>query len=121
MINVSEVILSPEFVQTYEVHRSSGSFVGGRWVENTPEVISVSGVVTVMSSRELNQVPEGDKITGAMNFFSTVPLYLTREEGVDSGTSDKIKWRGNYYKLFQVAEEADYGYYKASGARILGN
>jgi hypothetical protein len=64
-------------------------------------------------------IPEGDRIQGAMTFHSTEALYVTRI-GNASGTSDKILWRGEYYKLVSVYPEVDWGYYKAVGTRIKG-
>jgi len=119
MIDVSEIVEDPDFAQEFTVYRSNGSFVKGRWTEGTPTQITILGVVTVMSARELNQLPEGDRIKAAMNFHSTLPIYVTRI-GSSPGISDKIFWRGDYYKIFNVVPNVDYGYYKASGERITG-
>lgn len=119
MIDMSDIIIDPDFAQSYTVLRSNGSFVDGVWTEGTPTRIVMYGPITVMSPRELSQYPEGDRIKGGMNFFSTKPLYVTRT-GQTPGISDKIMWRGEYYKLFNVAPYADYGFYKGSGERIKG-
>lgn len=122
MISVSEVINSPEFAQNFTIYRSTGSFVDGVWTEDTPRQITVRGVVTVMNARALNQMTggEGDRIKGGMTFHTTVQVYTTRT-GTTPGTSDKIKWRGEFYKIFQVNPEVDYGYWKSSGERIAGD
>jgi len=119
VINVSEVITDPDFAQTFTVYRSTGSFVDGVWTENTPRAIKMLGVVTVSSQKELDMVAEGDRIRGAMTFHSVCPLYPTRV-GTAQGTSDKIMWRGEYYKIQSVYPEVDWGYYKAIGTRIKG-
>jgi hypothetical protein len=119
MISVSEVISSPEFAQIFIVYRSIGSFVDGVWTESTPRAITMRGVVTVSSSRELEQLPEGDRVRGAMTFHTLFPIYVTRT-GNSAGTSDKILWRGEYYKLVNVYPEVDYGYWKGIGVRIKG-
>lgn len=119
MISVKEVITDPDFAQNFTVYRSTGSFVDGVWTENTPSAIKMLGVVTVSSSKELDQVPEGDRVKGAMTFHTVCPIYATRV-GTSQGTSDKILWRGEYYKLANVYPEVDYGYWKGIGVRIKG-
>ena len=119
MINVGELITDPDFSQKFTVYRSNGSFVDGVWTEGIPTQIEMLGVVTVMSSRELHQLPEGDRVSGGMNFHTNQALYVSRE-GTYEGISDKIFWRNNYYKLASVLPYADYGYYKASGVRTKG-
>jgi hypothetical protein len=119
MINVGELITDPDFAQEFNVYRSNGSFVDGVWTEGTPTQIKMTGVVTVMRAREIDQLPEGDRVSGGMNFHTTAILYVSRE-GTYEGISDKIYWRGNYYKLVSVLPYADYGYYKASGVRTKG-
>lgn len=119
MINVSEIITDPDFAQNFIVYRSTGSFVDGVWTENTPKAIKMLGVVTVSSQRELDMVAEGDRIKGAMTFHTICPIYVTRV-GTTAGTSDKILWRGEYYKLANVYPEVDWGYWKGVGVRIKG-
>lgn len=119
-INVAELILDPDFAQKFTVYRSNGSFIKGVWTEGTPEKIEMVGVVVVMSSRDIRQLPEGDRVTGAMTFYTQRALYVTHT-GQYQGISDKIYWRNNYYKLFSVSPWVDYGFYSAHGERILGS
>ena len=127
MIDVSEVITDPDLAQSYTVLRSTGSFVKGLWTEDTPTSITMTGVITVANDRELDQIPEGDRIKGAMVFHSTQVLYTTRvgtnesRKATRSGISDKIVWRGEQYKVLNVSPYIDYGFYKAIGERIKGN
>ena len=119
MIYVGELITDPDFSQKFTVYRSNGSFVDGVWTESMPRKLEMLGIVTVMSPRELHQLPEGDRVSGGMNFHTNQALYVSRE-GTYEGISDKIYWRNNYYKLASVLPYADYGYYKASGVRTKG-
>lgn len=115
MIDVSEVITDPDFAQTYTIYRQTGGqWVNGRWVDGEV-AFSVTGVVTPPNAKELEQVPEGDRVTGLMCFYATVPLYITRVDETDTGTSDQIEWRGDRYRLIQIFNYGDYGYYKALG------
>lgn len=119
MINVSEVITDPDFAQTFRVYRSTGSFVNGIWTENSPRIITMLGIVVVANSRDIQMFAEGDRVSGAMKFLTTCQIYVTRT-GTSQGTSDKILWRGEYYKIENVFPEVDWGYWRSIGTRIKG-
>lgn len=89
------------------------------------EEINMRGVISVASSRELNSLPEGDRVSAAMVFHSMEPIYLTRAvdivEETDGIISDKILWRGEFYRIAKVDPYTDYGFFKATGVRTKGN
>lgn len=125
MINVEEIITDPDFAQKFTVIRSTGSFIKGLWTEGTVTEIEMYGTITNPTPNDLQQLPEGDRVVGAMVFHTNSPLYVTR---AGAGTrrdpnaiSDQIIWRGDYYKLSGVSVYADYGYYRAVGERIKGD
>lgn len=121
MINPSRVLNSPQFQQPFTVTRSAGgAFINGVWTEGTPQTVNMSGIITVADAKTVQQVPEGDRITGAMLFYSTQEIYTTHADG-QAGTSDKITWRGHVYKVMHVWPYGDYGYWKAYAVRIDGN
>ena len=70
MINLSRVVLSPHLSQRIDVHRVSGSWVRGEWVLGDEETLTMRGIVTIASAKDLEQVPEGDRMTGAMRFLT---------------------------------------------------
>lgn len=113
MINVGRVLNNPRFQQTFTAYRKSGSWVSGRW-NGTENTLSIQGVVTVASQLDLQQIPEGDRQTGAMVFHANQPLYLTSSQG----TSDELEWRGSRWRVMQVSPYADYGYYKAIATKM---
>jgi len=121
MINVGHVVLSRNFAQPkgFTVYRQSGEWIRGRW-ESTEQMLRLSGTITVASPEDLEQVPEGDRVTGSMCFYSPREIYRTRDDGDDSGTSDEIEWHGERYRVYAVLPWRDYGYYKAIGARMDG-
>lgn len=104
-VNVKQVILSPKFRQVYTVTRTKGHF-------------DISGVITVASAKEVNMIPEGDRINGAMVFYSLVPLHTTTNN--PNAISDIIEWQNNKYKIMQVNPWIDYGYYQAVAVRMEG-
>lgn len=125
MINVSRVVVSRNFAQPkgFTVYRITGNWVKGRFVINPEVALSHQGTITVASSEDIEQVPEGDRVTGMMCFYSPQPMYITRSEGdlEAAGISDEIVWQGQRYHLVSVDPWQDFGYYKAIGVRMAGD
>lgn len=115
-INVGRVIKSNKFAQTFVVHRKTGSWVNGRWT-GAESNITTRGVVTACGTKDIIQVPEGDRSSGVMCFHSTSELFVTNT----TGTSDEIEWRSKRYKLVKVLQWTDFGYYKAFGVSMEGD
>ena len=120
MLDVSPVLGNPDLVQTFMVFRSSGQFALGGWQENTPTQIPMQGVVTIADTETLEMMPEGDRVTGAMTFYSTSEVFRTHNDS-QAGTSDYIQWRGQNYRVMHVWPYADYGYWKALAVRMAGD
>jgi hypothetical protein len=118
MINVQRVVLSRNFSQTagFTVHRQSGQWVRGVWTAGTEQSLTFAGTIIVANADELEQVPEGDRVKGAMAFYSPQQMFTTN----NTGTSDQIEWRGERYRIYWVAPWVDFGYYKAIGVRMSG-
>lgn len=74
-VNVKRVIVSPKFRQVYTVTRTKGHYEKGKFILDEPIKFDISGVITVASAKEVNMIPEGDRINGAMVFYSLVPLH----------------------------------------------
>ena len=122
MINLSRVVFSPMFMQTFKVYRSIGHFALGGFVQEaqSPAYFDVAGAVWPSSEKEIQQMPEGDRIKGATTFASTTELYVTRSNDQEEGTSDQIEWHGELYRLVSVMNYSDYGFYAAMGVRMKG-
>ena len=112
--------------QALTIVRSVGSFVAGRWTESSPEEIEISGVCYPSSNKELQMMPEGDRVTGAITFITVNEIFTThgtKGSGSpdDAGISDKIEWNGEYYRVLWSNPFKDYGYYLSIGERIAGD
>ena len=120
MINIAELITDPDFAQSYTVVRSVGGWVQGRFVK-TEQSLLFTGPIIAANQKEVNMLPEGDRVAGMMVFYTTAdnPFLMSRVEG-EEGLSDQPIWRGDRYKLLQVYQYDDYGYQKAIGHRIGG-
>ncbi len=119
MISVEEIIDDVDFAQRFTILRSEGEFVDGVWTELEVDEISVSGVIVPTSPRDLNRLPEGDRVSAAVSFYSKKELRVTRT-GNTPGTSDMIRWKGDCYKLVGVFPWGDYGYWMGIGERTRG-
>jgi len=121
MLNVGRVINSSKFRQPkpFTVWRKTGDWVAGRF-EETEIPIPMSGVITAAGTKDLLQVPEGDRVLQIMVFHSTLPLFITHDDIEGKGTSDQIEWHGERYRLLQLKDWSDFGYYKAFGTSMGG-
>ena len=123
MIDVSSTILDPHFAQTFTVKRyTNGKWEAGRWVQE-PTEIKIVGTISIANAKQIEFIPEGDRIGGEIAIHTTVPLYNSRN-GTDTskgGTSDIVIWHDDEYKIYQVNEYSDYGYYFAIGQRMASD
>lgn len=115
-LDIGELITDPDFAQDYIVHRKSGgTWDAGVW-KQSETTITMTGAVIVAGTKDINQVPEGDRTSQIMDFYSNVEIFVTSK----AGTSDEIEWRGHRYRIYQVKQYADYGYFKAIGVSMEG-
>jgi len=122
MIDISEIINDPDFMQDVVVTRSAGYFAIGGWVEDTAATLTYKGVVLPTTSRDIQQVPEADRVTESMTFYTHEKLYVTHGgDTASDGTSDKIEYLGSSYKLVKVIDYTAFGYNKAIGVRVAGD
>jgi hypothetical protein len=119
MVNVGRVAVSRRLgAQLLKVPRRSGGWVNGEFVENTAEeLVGIYGLVTIAQPRDLQQIPEGDRITGAIRVLTNVRLLQTRDDGL----GDIITWQGAQYKVSTVSHDIDYGFYRSICTRLEGD
>jgi hypothetical protein len=124
LIDVSEVITDPDFCQDFTVYRRSGGrFQSGGFVPGDEAEVPMSGVVIPLSSKELELIPEAERVKGTMGFWTTSenPIYVTRNLTSDKDISDVALWNGERYKILSVDPYSDYGFYHAIGVREVGD
>ena len=119
MINVSDIVADPDFATPLTVTRSKGVFALGGW-SNTVTTLTLTGAANTASGDDLRQVPEGDRVAGAMTFYVTAPVYVTRS-GSAAGLSDQITYGGTTFRLVKVSNRAANGFWKAIGVRMAGS
>lgn len=117
LINLSRVAKSPRFTQQITVMRTLSHWVRGELVPYPSAEINMQAIVTVATPKDLQQVPEGDRMLGGMRFTTTKRLYNT----AGPMKSDVVIWRGAKYKILTVTPDVDYGFYHAVGTRLEGD
>lgn len=121
MISVAEVVNDPEFAQPFEISRSTGQWIVGKF-QSTAVLVPGYGVIADPTNEEINMVPEGDRAEGVMVFWSSQPMYTTHADGKGGdGSSDILCWRGLKFRVLNVKQFQDYGYYRAIGVRMKAN
>jgi hypothetical protein len=122
MIDMSDIASDPDFCQTYTVVRQSGVFALGRFTVTDTQSLPFYGSIQPATDEDLEKVPEGDRIKGAMKFISVQQMFNTNTTGIGtaSALSDKITWRGQTYAVTDVSPWGDYGFWKAIGLRQSG-
>ena len=124
MIEVSELMYDPDLAQNFTIIRQIGFWNNeGVWTPpKVPKKIQTTGVIIVTTVRDIEQIPEGDRIRGMMTFYTPadVELYTTQVHSTFQNTSDKIMWQGDLYRIYQVSPYVDYGYWKSIGMRMIG-
>lgn len=120
LIDMTEVMLSTEFTQPVKVYRKQdGHFVKGKFVQ-TEETFVFDMVVSAVNEKEINMIPEGDRIQDAKTFHCIDELFTTQDTDEEARTSDELEWKNNRYKIVSLTDNSDYGFYKAFGVRIRG-
>lgn len=120
MINVARLLSRPAFSQSFTITRLTGSVLKGDFI-TTPETFETTGIIRPANTKDIQMVPEGDRVTGMVTVYTSTQLYVTRRTGSNSpGLSDEITWQGEQYKIIQTANYSDYGYFKSMAVRKLG-
>jgi hypothetical protein len=119
MIDVSFLISDPAFAQTIKVYRKAGDWAPNGEFVITENEIQMAGVISIANAKQIEFIPEGDRIGGEIAIHTLEALYNSRNatETEQAGVSDEILWHGDRYKIYQVNEYSDYGYYFAIGQR----
>ncbi len=120
MLNVGRVLNNPRWETTFVVNRKTGQWQSGDFIQNE-DPITFSGVVLSPGTKDIVQVPEGDRVSEMKLFLTKSKMYVTHAaEDNFAGTSDEILWEDHRYRLYQVKNWNNFGYYKAIGIMMEG-
>jgi hypothetical protein len=119
-INVGRVIKSPNMVQTFVIYRQIGEFVAGRWTQTSLKAINVKGIASAEGTKDIIQEPEADRTSQLMCFYTKEQVFVTHASP-KAGASDRIFYKGAYYRVFKVLPWSSYGYYKSYAISMEGD
>ena len=115
MIDLSRLMTDPDFCEPFVIRRRIGRWEAG-WFIATPEDTTVTGIAEPTSGDDLAQLPDGDRVSGMMTFYTKRPVYLSQ----DKSQSDEIIWRGKVYKAVQIQDWSRHGFYKVIASLTEG-
>lgn len=108
MIDLSELMHDPDFCESFVIRYQKGKWQDGKFV-TIPEEQKVTGIVEPTSGDDLSQLPEADRVSGLMTFYTREVLTL----GNENQCSTEIISRGRIYKIVQLQDWSRHGFYKA--------
>jgi len=119
LANLLDVVSNPDICEGFQIQRNPGVFAAGGWQAGQNVLIQAYGVVSVASARQLEMIPEADRVHGTRVFHSATPMYVTSE---DKGiTADILIYNGVSYRVMSVGNYANRGgYYEAVAVRMAG-
>lgn len=106
---------------TYSVTRSSaaGTYTAGRLVAPATSVISVDACVQPIDGRDLQKLPEGERVREPKTIYSVDELKTRGSNG--GNAADVITIDGDLYEVIKVQRWAELGNYWKSIALKLGD
>jgi hypothetical protein len=117
MIDISEMITDPDFAIIFQIERQTGgAFEHGEYAE-TASIFTVTGIIHPYNPKRQEYDLEGNIITGDIYVYCKHKLCLSRDDA-ETGTSDIVIWNGERYKLKDVKNWSQHGYYRAVAERI---
>lgn len=78
---------------------SPATFVDGRAVPGTVSIVKILAVVLPAKSARLRREEAGERLAGAVNVYSSDPIYAARDTGEPA---DVLEWGGAMYELDEV-------------------
>lgn len=118
-MDISEMVQDSDLGEPYQILRNTGKFAAGGWSADEPKPIDVFGIVSLARQDELQQLPEADRSTEARVFYSVTEMFVTSEDS--SQLSDVLVWMGDQYRVTNVWNYVQRGFFKALAVRMAGN
>lgn len=103
-LDVSDIILDPDFSQPIVIQRNRISTVNGIGLSE-PYQLQAVAVVVPAGSIELNRLPDAEMVKGRVHIYTQFPL----TSGDDGLTADIVLWRGRSYTVSAVDDYTQFG------------
>ena len=110
--------------QYLDVQRETGGrYDNGVWIAGSTVSIKVLCSVQQPTPSELKMLPEGERRTDVLKFFTKKILFRMDERDENdqpTGGADFITYKGLRYKIVKIENWGDYGYNVGYGVRDEG-
>lgn len=118
MINLARVVNNPKVATDFIIYRKKGEWSNGRF-EEEEKPLPFHGTITIAKPKEIEMIPEGDRVGGELIIHCSEQMFTTREgdSKESAGTSDEVLWNEERYKIYAVGPRSNYGYYRAIAMR----
>lgn len=118
MIDLSDIVNDSDLGSEFIIERSTGDWASGGWtVKNVTNLVAF-GPVRTTAGKEIEQLPEADRIGELRTFRACQPMYVTAAQGMQ--TSDVLIWGGDRWRVINAKNYASTGYYFAIASRQAG-
>lgn len=114
MIDVSELITDPDFVQPQPVtvQRATGSWDGSGIYSPTPfNVLYLVMIIEQMTPSQVLAMPEGERDHEYITCWSNAPLLAS--DGITDQQCDVILWKNKPWRVIRCADRSDNGFWEA--------
>lgn len=117
-IDVSDIVNDSDLGSEFIIERSFGKYGAGGWTVTNVTNLLAFGPVRNASGKELQQLPEADRIAQGVTFRSVTEMHVTTAKGKQ--TSDILIWHGEKYRVVNTKDYREQGYFYAMAERISG-
>jgi hypothetical protein len=108
-IDVTELFVDPDFVDTFNVWRMLQRTNEQGWNEVQQALIeNIVGVVQPAGMHALQRLPDGINVTGAIEIFTMYPLTNGSQQPRGTG-ADEIEWNNTRYAVQEIMPWTNWG------------
>lgn len=107
MINVGEIVIDPDFVQSFTYLRRELTWNNGRHTTTEEEHVAV-GTIISSDIKIMDPNESGVLLSGNIAVFTHEKLYITSENHL----SDIVIYKGRRYIVNNNRDHSEYGYYR---------
>lgn len=105
-LDVSEVLLDPDFMDTSLVCERNAQTVGSNGLAvNTTTLTPFAGVVTTDNGDIMERIQSGERVKGSITIYTRFQLH----DGAAGEAADVIQWRGRRYTASSVMDFLNFG------------
>lgn len=108
LLDVAFLTSDPEFATTFVVIRATKTVGSNGRTQLTPQTIpGVVGSVQPAGSLDLQRLPEGSNLRGAVAIWTS--FILTDGQLSEDLTADQVDWNGHLYTVLSVEDFTQFG------------